>query len=163
MTERNSFTVRRAEAADTSGILACLKQAFEPFRASYTPAAFADTILDPESLQQRFTNMTVLVAVSRSDIIVGTIACGVIERGEGHIRGMAVLPDYQGAGIADALLGTAERELRLRKCSRMTLDTTQPLLRAIRFYQRNGFRPSGRISDFFGMPLFEYVKNLAPE
>ena len=163
MADRKTFTVRRAEAADSRGLLACLKQAFEPFRASYTPAAFADTVLDPESLKQRFAKMTLFVAVSRSDIIVGTIACNVIAEGEGHIRGMAVLPDYQGAGIADALLGAAERELRLRKCSRITLHTSQPLLRAIRFYERTGFRPSGRIDNFFGMPLFEYVKNLAPE
>ena len=35
-----------------------------------------------------------------------------------------------------------------------------PLQRAIRFYERNGYRPSGRVADFFGMPLFEYVKPL---
>jgi len=163
MAEHETFSTRRAEAADSRGILACLREAFGPFRASYTPAAFADTVLDPESLRHRFAKMTVLVALNRSNVVIGTIACDVMETGEGHIRGMAVLPDYQGAGIADALLGAAERELRLQKCSRITLDTTQPLQRAIRFYERNGFRPSGKIDNFFGMPLFEYVKNLAPE
>ena len=45
--------------------------------------------------------------------------------------------------------------------ARVSLDTTEPLRRAVRFYERHGFRPSGRVSDFFGMPLFEYVKELA--
>jgi hypothetical protein len=45
-------------------------------------------------------------------------------------------------------------------CARLTLDTTEPLKRATRFYERNDFRPSGVVSDFFGMPLFEYIKDL---
>jgi len=73
---------------------------------------------------------------------------------------MAVLPAFQSAGIAQQLLDRAEAELLAQKCIRITLDTTAPLKRAIRFYQRNGFRPSGRVTDFFGMPLYEYVKTL---
>jgi len=38
-------------------------------------------------------------------------------------------------------------------------DTTEPLRPAVRFYERNGYRASGRVTDF-GMPLFEYVKRL---
>ena len=43
-------------------------------------------------------------------------------------------------------------------CSLVTLDTTEPLERATRFYEKHGYRLSGRVSEFFGMPLFEYVK-----
>ena len=32
--------------------------------------------------------------------------------------------------------------------------------RAIRFYERHGYRPTGRVSDFFGMELIEYAKEL---
>ena len=39
-------------------------------------------------------------------------------------------------------------------------DTTEPLRPAVRFYERNGYRASGRVTDFFGMPIFEYVKRL---
>jgi GNAT superfamily N-acetyltransferase len=83
----------------------------------------------------------------------------VVNPEEGHLRGMAVLADWQGAGIAWQLLQHAEAELRLQQCSRVTLDTTAPLKRAIQFYERNGYRPSGKITDFYGMPLFEYEKN----
>ncbi len=27
-------------------------------------------------------------------------------------------------------------------------------------YEKNGYRASGRVADFFGMPLFQYVKPL---
>ena len=54
----------------------------------------------------------------------------------------------------------AESELSSMKCSRVTLDTTEPLQRAVCFYEKHGYRPSGRVTDFFGMPLHEYVKQL---
>ena len=73
---------------------------------------------------------------------------------------MAVLPAWQGAGVAALLLDAAERELRAQHCSRVTLDTTEPLQRATRFYEKHGYRASGRVSDFFGMPLYEYAKVL---
>jgi ribosomal protein S18 acetylase RimI-like enzyme len=170
--------VRTATPHDSTGILKCLHEAFEPYRISYTPEAFADTVLTPETLQHRLASMSLFVALSDSGEIVGTIGCQVVDplvvdppvvdppvvnpkkenSSEGHIRGMAVLPGWQGAGVAGRLLKTAEAELRASGCSRISLDTTQPLQRAIRFYEKNGFRPSGKVTDFFGMPLFEYVK-----
>jgi ribosomal protein S18 acetylase RimI-like enzyme len=42
----------------------------------------------------------------------------------------------------------------------VTLDTTRPLQRAIRFYERHGYRQTGRVSDFYGMELIEYAKEL---
>jgi hypothetical protein len=84
--ERDLVPVRKATIADATGILACLAAAFEPYRGSYTPAAFADTVLTPGTLARRFRKMTVYVAVEESGRIVGTIACGVANPKEGHIR-----------------------------------------------------------------------------
>lgn len=73
---------------------------------------------------------------------------------------MAVLREWHGAGVAAQLLAVTESELRSRHCHRVTLDTTAPLDRAMRFYEKHGYRRSGKIADFFSMPLFEYVKEL---
>jgi putative acetyltransferase len=154
-------TIREALEADVPAILRCLAEAFAPYRTSYSVEAFLDTVLTEPTLKQRMKHMTVLVAVSESDhSIVGTVACNLVSPDEGHLRGMAILPSCQGAGVAQQLLQQAETELRARKCIQITLDTTEPLQRAMRFYERNGYRPSGHVSDFFGMPLFEYVKSL---
>jgi len=104
--------------------------------------------------------MCVFVAVNDGGEAVGTIACAVVNADEGHLRGMAVLPEWQGCGIADELLKAAENELAAKGCSHVTLDTTEPLKRAIRFYQRHGYRPSGKTSELFGMALREYRKAL---
>jgi hypothetical protein len=57
-------------------------------------------------------------------------------------------------------LPNAESELQQRKCTRVTLDTTEQLLRAMRFCEKHGYRRSGKTKDFFGMPLIEYQKTL---
>lgn len=153
-------TVRRATAADAAAILGCLRSAFEPYRESYTSDAYQDTVLTPETIHDRLASMSVLVAVATDSTTVGTLSHQVMGHDEGHLRGMAVLPAYMGTGVAEQLLLTAERELRDRQCSRISPDTTEPLRRAVRFYEKHGYRASGRVAQFFGMPLFEYVKEL---
>jgi GNAT superfamily N-acetyltransferase len=134
--------IRRAVPDDEGGVLDCLRLAFEPYRSAYTPAGFIDTTLTPETLRRRMAVMTVLVAEGEDGIIAGTIACGVHDDGRGHLRGMAVLPVHLGQGIADRLLDAAERTLAASGCAIVTLDTTEPLRRAIRFYEKHGYRPS---------------------
>jgi ribosomal protein S18 acetylase RimI-like enzyme len=149
--------IRRAQVEEVDRICTCLESAFEPFRSQYTPGAFQDTVPSPEAVRQRLIDMTVYVAITASGEIVGTIASSMAGE-EGHLRGMAVRPAWQGRGIAERLLLTAEKDLLASGCARVTLDTTLPLQRAIRFYQKNGFVATGRVTDFFGMPLYEYSK-----
>jgi ribosomal protein S18 acetylase RimI-like enzyme len=96
----SEISIRSATNDDAPEILACLRAAFAPYREFYTPAAYLDTVLTPETLQDRLASMQVFVAQNTSGQIVGTIACQVISYGEGHLRGMAVLPTRQGTGIA---------------------------------------------------------------
>lgn len=160
--QSSSLVMRHARQDDVASVLECLAQAFEPYRESYTPEGFADTVLTRETLLQRMDSMTILVAVSAAGQgeIIGTIGCGVVNSHEGHLRGMAVAPEWQGSGVAEQLLKSAEAELRSHQCSRITLDTTLPLKKAMRFYEKQGYRRSGKKQDFFGMPLVEYVKEI---
>ncbi len=155
------FSIRKATSGDVDRILDCLRDAFSEFDESYTPAAFLDTVLTPSSLQDRLQNMVVFVATNNAGEIVGSVACNNSAL-VGHIRGMSVRSEWQGAGVAAHLLASVESELRDRNCSLISLGTTLPLRRAMRFYERHGFTQSGVVSDFFGMPLYEYVKAIRP-
>jgi GNAT superfamily N-acetyltransferase len=104
--------------------------------------------------------MALFVAVASGEI-VGTIGGQDEGDGSGHIRGMAVLPDWHGRGVAAALLAAVERELRSLGCRRVNLHTTRPLERAAAFYERQGFRRTGEVEDFFGMEIIEFAKRLA--
>ena len=155
---KQSFTIRRATLADCAAILECLLTAFVPHRESYTPEAFSDTVLTRDTFRHRLSDMSIVVATSSSGEVVGTVAYKVLENGEGHLRGMAVNPEWHGSGLSASLLETAENELSKAGCKTITLDTTDSLNRAIRFYEKNGFRPTGKIGCFFGMPLIEFSK-----
>lgn len=155
----STVLIRRAQMEDIENLCACLELAFEPFRSQYTSDAFRDTVPSAAAMRERMAHMVVYVAIAMDGEVVGTIASAV-EGDEGHLRGMAVLPAWHGHGIAEQLLRAAEKDLLAVGCVRITLDTTVPLQRAIRFYQRNGFVASGRVTDFFGMDLYEYVKVL---
>jgi GNAT superfamily N-acetyltransferase len=156
------FSVRKAVIADAVQILDCLRESFAPFRDAYTKEAFLDTVLTPATLEHRFNIMTLFVALDQAGNVVGTVGCELTASREGHLRGMAVRSVWQGAGVAAELLHQAEAELVRRGCARITLDTTEPLRRAMSFYEKHGYRPSGGTRDFFGMPLFEYAKELEP-
>jgi GNAT superfamily N-acetyltransferase len=153
-------SIRRADLDEADEVLDCLHEAFAPYRDKYSHEAFYDAALTAESLRRRLTEMTVLVAVDQVGQIVGTVAYHLRPTGEGHFRGMAVRPRAQGSGVARLLLDRLESDLRDLGCSAVTLDTTAPLERAIRFYEQNGFRSTGQVGSFFGMPLFEYRKDL---
>ena len=155
-----SISIRKATLADAEGILACLREAFELYRESYTHKGFLDTVLTRETIATRMSTMSIFVAVISEHEIAGTVACRVVTPDRGHLRGMAVRPQWHGHGIAQQLLEAAEAELRRRNCRRITLNTTEPLKRAMRFYEKNGYRPTGKVANFFGMPLLEYEKNL---
>jgi predicted N-acetyltransferase YhbS len=151
--------IRLATEDDEHGILECLRLAFEPFRSFYSAEGFADTTLTSESFRKRLQHSTIFVA-EIDNCIVGTIACSRVSHDEGHLRGMAVLPTMHGRGIAQQLLDTAENTIRGWGCTRVTLDTTKPLQRAIHFYEANGYRATGKVEDFYGLPLYEYAKPL---
>jgi N-acetylglutamate synthase-like GNAT family acetyltransferase len=154
------ISIRNAKGEDFPGILTCLREAFEEFRELYTPEAFLETVLTPSTLRERREAMSVFVAVNSRVQVVGTIAASVVSLEEGHLRGMAVLPSMRGSGLAAQLLRRVEAELTQFRCARVTLDTTEPLLRAMRFYEKHGYRRSGKTKDFFGMLLIEYQKTL---
>jgi len=154
------FVIRPASVEDAAAILQCLRAAFEPYRSQYTPQAYLDTVMTLETLLQRLTAMTVLVAVDEQDNVVGTIGAAAVSSSEGHLRGMAVPPEWHGRGTAPRLLEAMEKHLLGKGCTRISLDTTEPLQGAMRFYEKNGFQRTGKVTDFFGMPLIEYVKRL---
>jgi hypothetical protein len=57
MTEE--LLIRIADRNAAAGILACLASAFAPYRDSYTPQAFDDTVSTPAALEARFAVMQI--------------------------------------------------------------------------------------------------------
>ena len=71
---------------------------------------------------------------------------------------MFVRPAWQGSGLAAALMDRALEEARRRGFSRLTLWAAAGAAQARRFYEKEGFTPTGRTQhdDTLGMDLVQY-------
>ena len=78
-----SISIRNTTRADVPAVVHCLVEAFEEYRDSYSPGAFADTVLNADALERRMETMCVLVAVTLSGQVVGTIAYQFVKPGVG--------------------------------------------------------------------------------
>lgn len=79
-----------------------------------------------------------------------------------HLWQMFVRRDWQGRGLAGPLMDRAFEEARRRGYERMILWTPAGAAQARRFYEREGWRLSGREEpeSGFGLPLVEYERAL---
>ena len=82
------------------------------------------------------------------------VGCGgvAIEDGFAELKRMYVRPQARGGNVASAILGRLEREARLRGATRLTLETGDAQLAALRFYEREGFTRCGAFGAYAGMP-----------
>lgn len=149
--------IRRAAPADAADIEAVLREAFAEYRASYTDEAFAATTPAREQIQSRMDEGPVWVAV-RGDVFVGTVS--VVPRGESlYVRGMGVPPAARGQRVGEELLKQAEEFAAAHGHTRLYLSTTPFLTRAIRLYERAGYRRSDEgPHELCGTPLFTMEK-----
>ncbi|WP_245844448.1 GNAT family N-acetyltransferase [Nibricoccus aquaticus] len=79
------------------------------------------------------------------------VAVAVVEREEGEfeLRNIAVAEKEQGRGLGREMLRCALMYAAGGGAKRITVGTGNSSLRALAFYQRNGFRITGVIRGFF--------------
>ena len=72
--------------------------------------------------------------------------------GEGYVTNVAVLPAYRRQGIGECLVREAIRGAKQRGCDFLSLEVRVGNARAIRLYEKLGFRAQGRRKDFYRDP-----------
>ena len=150
---------RIATLADVESIASVLRESFAEFEPVYTPEAFAATTPAGARIRARWREGPVWVAVS-DGAIVGTVAA-VVMHDSLYVRSMAVLPAARGLNIGHLLLAAVETCALAHGCRRMFLSTTPFLTRAIKLYERCGFRRGSEGSDeSCGTPLFTMENTL---
>jgi putative acetyltransferase len=152
-----NITIRFATPNDAEAIASLLFESFVEYEPLYTPEGFAATAITTEQIVARTSEGPVWVSV-REEEIVGTVS--VVAKAQSlYLRGMAVLPLARGERIGALLLTHVEEFARTEGFSRLFLSTTPFLDRAIRLYERFGFRrTSDGPHELFGTPLFTMEK-----
>ena len=152
------IVIRHAELSDSEAIARVLYESFVEYESQYTVAAFAATVLDTNKVRQRLEEGPGWIALSDEEM-VGTVSA--VSRAEGlYVRGMGVVPRARGFQIGDFLLEEVQIYARANGFEKLLLSTTPFLHRAIRLYEKCGFRFCEEDSDLFGTPLLAMEKEL---
>ena len=157
MNSTSNIEIHAAEVADAPVIASLLAAAFAEYLPLYTLEGYAATVIRPEEIVSRIEEGPVWVSIG-GGTIVGTVS--VVLKGESlYVRGMAVLPLARGQRIGELLLVHVEKFAASKGVQRLYLSTTPFLDRAIRLYERFGFRRTSEGPDeLFGTPLFTMEK-----
>ncbi|MFQ6116510.1 MAG: GNAT family N-acetyltransferase, partial [bacterium] len=75
-----------------------------------------------------------------------------------HIRSMAVKADYQGKGIGWRILQEINGLAKKKHCQTITLESFEPLTKAVSLYEKFGFRRTGRKKNLYGIRIFEMLR-----
>ena len=160
MDSYHNIEVRLAESRDSPAIASLLADAFSEYRPLYTSEGYAATAITSAQVEERIREGPLWVALS-NEMVVGTVSV-IARKGSLYVRGMAVRPAARGQRIGELLLAQVEKFATTERFQRLFLSTTPFLDRAIRLYERLGFR---RIDEgpqeLHGTPLFTMEKFLS--
>jgi len=84
------------------------------------------------------------------------VGCGALRRLDAHsaeVKRMYVEPASRGSGVAAALLRSLEQQARTRGWTTLRLETGPAQPDAIRFYEREGYRPIPLYGAYVGSDL----------
>jgi GNAT superfamily N-acetyltransferase len=111
-----------------------------------------------------------ILIAEAGDEMVGVISLSVStgadarppEPGTVYLWQMFVRSDWQGTGLAGALMDRGFEEARRRGYTRITLWAAAGAAQARRFYEREGFTLTGEgdTGERFGLPLIQYEREI---
>ncbi len=112
---------------------------------------FATDRMSRRSLRRLLASPSAVAMVARADGAIMGVAI-VLFRANSRVArlySLAVGPKYTGRGIASALLATAEKIARWRKCRSLRLEVHERNHSAIKVYRRAGYHEFGRYHHYY--------------
>jgi len=157
--EYKKIIFRKAQIEEINDIHLVLSKAFKPYKKYYTYDAFNATVLSPIIIKDRILNKKYeifVITINRQ--IIGTVSLSMKDQDQIYIRSMAVHPDYQKRGVGLFILKKINKLAIRKNIKTISLDTSKPLKRAIKFYKNFGFKFTGTKKNFYGIDIYEMKK-----
>ena len=131
------LSIRAARPADAAELAQVILAAFEPYRAwlKPTPGALSEST---ETIARRLAEGQGFVAARGR--VVGCILTVPRSAAELYVGRLAVLPEWQGRGIASRLMGAAEEMARSKGYACMSLNVRIALAGNRALFEKLGFR-----------------------
>jgi len=159
--EHVNITFKKAQIHEINDIHLVLSKAFEPYKKDYTNGAFNATVLTSTDIQNRIIDQKYeIFVVVIDEHIIGTVSLSKKDQDQLHVRSMAVHPDYQKRGIGLFILKKINELAKRKDIKTISLDTSKPLKKAIKFYKKFGFEFTGVTKNFYGVEIYEMIKKL---
>lgn len=133
--------VRTGTDADAAGATAVVRQVLLEHGLPFEPVGLDADIVDPE--RHFATDGGAFYVAVEGGRIVGTAALRLTGPARGEVRKLFLLPEARGRGVGRALLAAVLDAARARGVQRLTLTTRVRYVRAIRMYEKAGFRLAG--------------------
>jgi GNAT superfamily N-acetyltransferase len=163
---------RIATPSDASALAANIAEGFDGYRAwapsDWTPPVPGSTEVERLAGALARADVWCLLALDGSEV-VGHVALALVTRedpgpppsGTVFLWQLFVRSAWHGHGVAKQLMEAAAVEAATRGFSRIRLWTPQGAGRARRFYEREGWTPTGRVDrrSLFGLPTVEYGRS----
>jgi putative acetyltransferase len=133
------FDLRPVSAGDVPAVVALVREVLAEFGLRFGVGAQTDDELSrlPGAYVDR--GGAFWVAIDGGGAIAGTCGLFPVEPGTFELRKMYLRPDARGHGLGKRLLDVSTAWAREHGGSRMVLDTTEQMTRAIEFYESQGF------------------------
>jgi GNAT superfamily N-acetyltransferase len=138
MASNPTLTLRRASPDDVSAIAEIWRLGWRDGHLGFVPRELAEARTD-ESFRTRASERVgeMTVAVVEEDV------AGFVLVVDDEVEQVYVSASHRGTGVADALLGEAERQVRANGYSTAWLAVVAGNARARAFYERKGWRDEG--------------------
>jgi N-acetylglutamate synthase-like GNAT family acetyltransferase len=155
---KKNIIIRTAEEEDIKDIYNILSNAFSPYTKFYTKTAYQATVVSPNILKKRIQDNKANILVAELDNkIIGT-ASFYKKQDYIYLYSMAVDPVFQKNGVGNILLNKIIKFTTNEKIKKILIYSYYPLKDAIRFYESNGFKKSGKKLDYHGINVFEMIR-----
>lgn len=92
------------------------------------------------------------------DTVIGTARYRIIERGIAKVERVAVLPQYRGKQVGNAIMAKLEEVAHSQGVSKLVMDAK---LAASEFYKKLGYETVGEVFEEAGLPHIKMQKVIA--